>query len=167
VTSKDDLAAVAEKVQSEVGFVNTVVANSGITGPTTQSLKEGASIAEIQEFLWKEPMEAYTKTFELNCTAVLYTLLAFLPLLDAGNKNEASPYHVNGVKSQFITTASIASFNRKSTAGFGYGASKAGVAHLMKMMANFLAPHSIRVNVFCPGLFPSEMSAVSAPCYLR
>ena len=168
VTSKDELAAAAEQIRSEVGFVNAVIANSGITGPTLNELREGASLEEIQQFLWKTPMEDYSKTFDLNCTAVLYTLLAFLPLLDTGNKSSSSPTATTGTKSQFITTSSIAAFNRRQTAGFGYGASKAAVTHLMKMMAHYLAPHHIRVNVFAPGQYPSEMTDVSpkpSPAY--
>src|SRR5258706_1264841 len=33
ITSKESLASITEKVKSEVGFVNVVIANSGISGP--------------------------------------------------------------------------------------------------------------------------------------
>ncbi len=39
-----------------------------------------------------------------------------------------------------------------------YATSKAAVAHLTKMLALELAPHSIRVNALAPGYFMSEMT---------
>jgi NAD(P)-dependent dehydrogenase (short-subunit alcohol dehydrogenase family) len=161
VTSKDDLAAAAEKVRSEVGFVNAVIANSGVSGPQLKGLPEKPSLSELHSYLWKVPMEDITNTFAVNFTAVYYTLLAFMPLLDAGNKDSKSPTTKTGVKSQFIVTASIAAFNRTPTAGFSYGTSKAAVVHLMKQLATYLVPYHIRTNVIAPGLYPSEMTEVS------
>jgi NAD(P)-dependent dehydrogenase (short-subunit alcohol dehydrogenase family) len=42
---------------------------------------------------------------------------------------------------------------------YSYAASKAGVIHLTKMMAKFLAPRKIAVNAIAPGFFPSKMTA--------
>lgn len=54
--------------------------------------------------------------------------------------------------------------NVASTAGLrpggylsSYGASKAGLIHLTKVMAYELARHGIRVNVLCPGNFETDM----------
>ena len=58
-------------------------------------------------------------------------------------------------------TGSIAAFNRKATAGFAYGASKAAVTHLVKMLGYYLSEYKIRVNCLAPGVYPSEMTAVS------
>ena len=106
-------------------------------------------------------MQGYDDTYHMNIVSPYYTLLAFMLLLDAGNKDSKSPTSTTMIKSQFIVTSSIAGFNRKATAGFAYGSSKAGVNHLMKQMGMYLVPYHIRVNVICPGLYPSEMSAVS------
>ena len=160
VTSKESLGNAAATIKSETSFVNAVVANSGVDGPGLKDLPENATLEQFQEYLWTVPMEAINNTFAINTTAVLYTCLAFLPLLHAGNEHKDSPGFKHNIKSQFISTSSIASFNRKATAGFAYGASKAAQNHLMKMLAHYLAPYMIRTNVLAPGLFASEMTAV-------
>ena len=42
---------------------------------------------------------------------------------------------------------------------YSYAASKAGVIHMTKMMAKFLAARRIAVNAIAPGFFPSKMTA--------
>lgn len=143
--------------------MNVVVANTGVGGPQVSGLPQDATIEQLQSFMWEHGMQAYTDTYHMNVSSVLFTLLAFLVLLDAGNKDPKSPSHSTSLQSQFIVTSSIAGFNRKPTAGFAYGSTKAAVNHLMKQMTAYLIPYQIRVNVICPGLFPSELSLVSTP----
>lgn len=92
-------------------------------------------------------MSEFTNTFHVNCTAVFYTTIAFLALLDAGNKDQT---YQNG-RSQVIATSSIGSFKRKITAGFAYGVSKEATTMMMKVLATYLVPYRIRTNVLCPG----------------
>ena len=160
MTSKACLGNAAAIIKSRTSFVNAVIANSGVDGPGLKNLPENATLHQFQKFLWDVPVKAMNDTFAVNTTAVLYTCLAFLPLLHAGNEHKDSPGFKHNIKSQFISTSSIASFNRKATAGFAYGASKAAQNHLMKMLAHYLAPYMIRTNVIAPGLFASEMTAV-------
>ena len=161
VTDKQSLVAAAQRIKDEAGFVNVVIANSGITGPQLQDLPQDASVEQFQQFMWNMDMQQFTDTYNLNVTAVFLTLVAFMLLLDAGNKAPESPTTSTGIKSQFITTSSIAAFNRKATAGFAYGTSKAAVTHLMKQMSGYLGPFHIRANVICPGMYPSDMHSVS------
>lgn len=42
---------------------------------------------------------------------------------------------------------------------FSYGPSKAACIHLSRLQAAKLAPKHIHVNVICPGVFPSRMTA--------
>src|ERR1700733_10251327 len=122
ITSKESLSAVAEKVRSESPFVNVVIANSGTMGPTLDALPKDRtpSLEELHSFLWNTSMETFNSTFMINSTAMFYTMLAFLPLLDAGNKDPSSPTIKTGVKSQFIATSSIGAFSRRPGAGFAY-----------------------------------------------
>lgn len=92
-------------------------------------------------------MQEFTNTFHVNCTAVFYTTIAFLGLLDAGNRNGS---YGNG-RSQVIATSSIGSFNRRISAGFAYSTSKAATTMMMKVLATYLVPYRIRANVLCPG----------------
>jgi NAD(P)-dependent dehydrogenase (short-subunit alcohol dehydrogenase family) len=156
------LQKAASQVSSEVGFVNAVVANSGIDGPTLKGLSDKPSVDELQQFLWKVPISDFTNTFLVNTSSAFYTCIAFLKLLDNGNSHKASPGSTLGIRSQFIVTSSIAGYNRKATAGFAYGTSKAATVHLMKMLAYYLAPYRIRSNVIAPGLYISEMTQVTS-----
>lgn len=109
VTSKDSLQAAAERVKHEVGHVNLLICNSGIGGPQTvrPTAKPALTVEEFAAANWDVPMDEYTQTFAVNVTSVWYTTMAFLALLDAGNKKGNVEQ-----KSQVIATSSIAGFNK-------------------------------------------------------
>ena len=116
VTSKDDLARMAEQVKKEAGYVNFLVCNSGTVGPLVEGLSPTASISEIKDFMWAWDSAKFNSAFELNVTATLFTVLAFLELLDAGN----SSAYLDGVRSSVLITASIAAFMRQLSTGLAY-----------------------------------------------
>ncbi|KAE8157070.1 hypothetical protein BDV40DRAFT_293001 [Aspergillus tamarii] len=154
VTDQSALKAAVAHIEAETGYINLLIANSGIAGPSG-SVPPGSSIAELQETLYNIPMQEFTNTFHVNCTAVFYTTIAFLGLLDAGNRNGS---YGNG-RSQVIATSSIGSFNRRISAGFAYSTSKAATTMMMKVLATYLVPYRIRANVLCPGIFPTDLTA--------
>ncbi|KAK6073938.1 short chain dehydrogenase [Seiridium cupressi] len=165
VTSRESLQKAADTVKQEVGYLNLLICNSGIAGPQTPRPTAPAhaqlTVEEFAAANWDVPVDEYTKTFALNATGVWYTTMAFLTLLDAGNKKG------NVVqKSQVIATSSIGGFNKAGSpsrsdapGGYAYGQSKAAATHLVKQLAVALPTWDIRANVLCPGLYPSEMSA--------
>ncbi|KAL7947993.1 hypothetical protein V8C42DRAFT_316340 [Trichoderma barbatum] len=156
VTSKDSLKAAADRVREELGYCDVVFANSGLITADSSTIIGNAGnldIKALQEGLWEHSMEEFTQSFHVHVTAVLYTVLGFLDLLDEGNKKAVVPQ-----KSQVIVTGSVATFARLPKAGFAYGSSKAAAAQLAKQLATLLAPHKIRVNTIAPGLYPSEMT---------
>lgn len=152
VTSKADLERIAGHIAQETGFLNLVIANSGIMGPNNRSLlprPDGSvvSIEETQKALWDFPMEEVTGTYHVNVTGVLYTTIAFLDLLDKGNQRGNLQQW-----SQVIVTSSIGSYHRSWTqAGLAYTTSKAAVTHMVKSLASHLIQHRIRVNGIAPG----------------
>ncbi|KAL9596712.1 MAG: hypothetical protein Q9219_005623 [cf. Caloplaca sp. 3 TL-2023] len=154
VTSKDSLQSIAEQVKNDIGYVNVLIANSGIGGPQTPAITPQTSLEDYQSALWNLPQEEYERTFAVNVAAVHYTLVAFLHLLDAGNKKKNVEQ-----QSQFIVTSSIGGFNRNVPGGYPYGQSKAAATLLVKQLATQMVPYSIRANAIAPGLYPSEMSA--------
>ncbi|KAK5999056.1 Short-chain dehydrogenase/reductase SAT3 [Cladobotryum mycophilum] len=157
VTSKDALKAAADRVRGELGYCDVVFANSGILGVDHARLMgkiNQLDVKGIQEGLWEFDMQEFTETFHVNVTSKFYTVLAFLDLLDQGNKRAAAVTQ----KSQVILTSSIAGFARLPKAGFAYGSSKAAVTQLSKQLTTLLAPHGIRVNTIAPGLYPSQMT---------
>lgn len=153
VTSKPDLTAAVDQIAERSSHINLLIANSGITGPNLRGLDKNASLTEMRDFLFNWDVEDFNKTYAVNTTAVFYTIVAFLELLDKGNKAKNVEQ-----KSQIIAISSIGAFNRVPLAGYAYGSSKAGVTHMMKQFATQLVQYDIRSNVIAPGLFPSEMA---------
>ncbi|KAF6223160.1 hypothetical protein HO173_003658 [Letharia columbiana] len=154
VTSKDALQSIVSHIEKDVGYINVLIANSGIGGPQSSSITRETSLEDYQSALWSQSFDEYTKTFAVNTSAVFFCTVAFLKLLDAGNGKGNV-----GQTSQVIATGSIAGFNRRVPGGYAYGQSKAATTLLMKAMATNLVPYKIRANVVAPGLFPSDLAA--------
>ncbi len=164
VTSKDALQSIVSHIEKEVGYINVLIANSGIGGPQTTSITVESSLEDFQSALWNQSFNEYTDTFAVNTSAVFFCVVAFLKLLDAGNKKGNVEQ-----KSQVIATSSIGGFNRKVPGGWAYGQSKAATTLLMKHMATNLAPYGIRSNVIAPGRTFSILVAedrLIVPCSL-
>jgi len=154
VTSKEALATIVATITAEVGYINVLIANSGTLGPQASIPASSiSSVADFQKAFGETDFEEYADTFRLNAVGVWFTVMAFLGLLDEGNKKANVTQ-----TSQVIATSSIASFNRKSPGGFAYGQSKAATTHLIKQLATQLVPFNIRSNAIAPGLFLSEMA---------
>lgn len=114
-----------------------------------------STLSEFRSFvLSNHSTSDFESTFAVNTSAVFFATVAFLELLDAGNKKGNLTQ-----KSQVIITSSIGGLHRLAFAGYAYGASKAATNHLMKMMATNWAGWGIRANVVAPG---SEFSSISS-----
>ncbi|RYP43366.1 hypothetical protein DL768_009960 [Monosporascus sp. mg162] len=157
VTSKTDLAVAASKVHSEVGYVNLVVCNSGIVGPYGIRPRSDMSLDEYVSANLAADFDDYTKTFAVNTTAVWYTAMSFLKLLEYVSmqtpvKRETLSESNVEQKSQVVALSSIAGFNKQNTGGYAYGQSKAACTHLIKQLSIALPQWGIRANAICPGL---------------
>ncbi|OQD98944.1 hypothetical protein PENVUL_c068G00872 [Penicillium vulpinum] len=152
VTSKSSLQSVATHIEAETGYVNLVIANSGIQGPNYSELLPGKDgkvpdIQEVQRVLWGPSMEQLAEVYNINVTGVYYTAIAFLDLLDKGNQRGNVQQ-----TSQVLVTSSIGAFYRAwPQAGMAYTTSKAAVTHLTKSLASYLIQYRIRVNAIAPG----------------
>jgi NAD(P)-dependent dehydrogenase (short-subunit alcohol dehydrogenase family) len=113
-----------------------------------------APISEIRDyyFNYRNP-DDWNNCFHTNVTATFTLTMAFLELLDAGNKRRDPALPT----SQVITIGSVAAV-LKFNDTFIYSASKAAVHHLMKNLGCYLVPHDIRTNIIAPGCedLPSE-----------
>ncbi|KAJ0158297.1 Gluconate 5-dehydrogenase [Colletotrichum tanaceti] len=168
VTSKEDLQAVVDRVAGEVGYVNLVVANSGILGPAVR-YNPSLSVSELRKTLFTDfSMAEMTDVLNVNVTAAFFTMSAFLELLDAGNKNalkggfgrpDKQGSDVVTIQSQVIFTSSISAFSRHHAATPPYLASKTAIMQLTKQASSQLGRHGIRANGMAPGLFPSDIAA--------
>ncbi|KAK5137211.1 hypothetical protein LTR08_000716 [Meristemomyces frigidus] len=165
-TSHDDLQRVVDQITKETGYIDLLVNNAGMTTfdssadarpmPNAQS-----SVSEVRDYFFNyRPQQVWTDTLETNVSAVFTTSMAFLELLDAGNKRRAK----DAPTSQIISIGSVGGLNRFTTS-FVYNASKAAVHHLMKNLGTFFVPFDIRTNVIAPGWFPSDMTAAVSKQY--
>ncbi|KAH9844918.1 3-oxoacyl-[acyl-carrier-protein] reductase [Teratosphaeria destructans] len=154
VTSKDSLLDIATQIKHDAGFVNLLCVNSGTMPPSIGLNAHEVPLREFQQKALEQTPEDWAQAFVTNASAIFFTSMAFLGLLDAGN----SRGNAAGRQSQILVTSSIASFLRNPATLGVYGASKAAATHLVKHMASTLVPYSIRVNALAPGLFPSELA---------
>ena len=136
----------ASQIRSDVGYINVLIANAGMTGLMLEDLKPRHTLSDFVEHAWKTPMHEFTDVYGLNCTAIYYTVLAFLELLDEGNNSR-----YQGGKSQVIATASTTSFLRNPRAGYAYLSSKSAVISLIKCFSTFCVPWGIRLNAIAAG----------------
>ncbi|KAK5662088.1 hypothetical protein OQA88_10202 [Cercophora sp. LCS_1] len=133
VTSKVSLESVVSVVQSDTGFLNLLVCNAGVGGPQVKPPGPETSLDEWRDQQMAVDMEDWTDTFKVNTTSVWYTTMAFLKLLDQGNKQGNL-----GWTSQVVVTSSIGGFNKRAPGGWAYGPSKAAATHVAKMLSNTL-----------------------------
>ncbi len=104
----------------------------------------GASFAEFPESGWD-------KVMDLNVKSVFFLTQRLLPQLEAAGTEQDY--------ARVINIGSIEGMRTSHLETYSYAASKAGVNHLTRMMAKFLAPRHIAVNGIAPGYFPSKMTA--------
>jgi len=139
VSSKASLENIVKVVEAAEGYLNLLICNAGIGGPQVKAPVPGTTLDEWREQQLSVPMEEFARTFHVNTTAVWYTAMACLKLLDNGNKEGNLEQN-----SQIIVTSSIAGFNRKAPGGWAYGQSKAAVNHLVKQLGVTLTHWDIR-----------------------
>ncbi|KIH93413.1 hypothetical protein SPBR_04366 [Sporothrix brasiliensis 5110] len=147
---------------ADVG-VHLVVANAGILGPATQRYDPAglATAAELRQRMFADAdMAAMTQTFHVNVTGAFFTAMAYLALLDQGNRSVQAADGARRTQSQVVVTSSIGAFLRGPQSAPSYLGSKAAILQLTKQMAAMLSPYRIRANALAPGLFPTELAAV-------
>lgn len=162
VCSKESLQSAVDEVSKTTKHINLLVANSGVGG-TGVGYKPPMSLPELRAHLMSVPMEDFTQTFHVNTTGAWFTLVAFLELLDAGNKHAVSgtpgafgapsspERKAPSIQSQVIFTSSLAAHSRGHWTPPDYGSSKAALTFLMKQASTNLAQYGIRANVLAPG----------------
>lgn len=104
-------------------------------------------------------MEEWDSTYRTDVTAVYFTTVAFLPLLQASMEPQgpADKFH-----SSVIVISSMSGIMRHAQGHFAYNTAKGATVHLTKLMSAEFQKTWIRVNSIAPGYFPSEMTAKSS-----
>ncbi|MCW1383780.1 SDR family oxidoreductase [Novosphingobium sp. KCTC 2891] len=86
----------------------------------------------------------------VNLRAPFFLVQSLLPQLRAAA--------AQGDPARVINIGSIAALWAKSSNAYAYGAAKAGLQHLTRMLASDLTREGIAVNAIAPGFFPSDMT---------
>ncbi len=131
VRDRASLNAALQAGLDEFGRLDIVVANAGIA-----------------------PMEAgpdgWRDVIDVNLTGVYHTVEVAIPtMVDQGD---------GGSIVLINSSAGLAGIGTGDAGSIGYGAAKHGVVGLMRIYANLLAPHSIRVNSIHPAGVDTPMS---------
>lgn len=152
VTKKEDLEKAYQELSSKEKYLNLLVTSAGQSGPKAEPDSEDAT--EIKKKLWEnETVEAWNETYSADVTSVYFTVVAFLPLLQAGSD-------VFGhLSASVITISSMSGLMRHAQGHFSYNAAKGATVQLTKLMSGEFQKLRIRVNSIAPGYFPSEMTA--------
>ncbi|KAI0523670.1 hypothetical protein F5B22DRAFT_408433 [Xylaria bambusicola] len=155
VTKKEDLLRLADEVAKKEKAINLLVCNAGISGPKAEPEHEDAE--DLRSRLWdNEEVGDWQDNYQTNVTAVYFTTVAFLPLLQATMRPKGSlePYSAS-----VITISSMSGIMRHAQGHFSYNTAKGATVHLTKLMSAEFQKAGIRVNSIAPGYFPSEMTA--------
>src|SRR5215469_13345000 len=129
VTSRKDLAAMAERTLAEFGRIDVLVNNAGIY--------RAAATLDVTEEHWDAVMS-------INARAVFFASQAVLPAMIAKKRGN------------IISLASLAG-KIGSRTNLPYNASKAAVISMTKSLAIAHAADGIRANCVCPGFVETDM----------
>lgn len=132
VTSEADCQSLVDRTVSELGKVNVLVNNAGISTPMK---------AEV------ETTENFRRVLDVNLVGT-YTMsrLAGIQMLAQGS----------GSIVNIASMVGLVGLGRMPQAS--YAASKAGAVNLTRELAAQWARKGIRVNAIAPGFFPTEMT---------
>ena len=131
-----EIERLASEIEAREGALHILVNNAGATW--------GASFDTFPEAGWD-------KVMDLNVKSVFFLTQRVLKLLEAAG-TEDDPARV-------INIGSVDGLHISPIEAYSYAASKAGLHHVTRMMAKFLALKHIAVNGVAPGYFPSKMTA--------
>jgi NAD(P)-dependent dehydrogenase (short-subunit alcohol dehydrogenase family) len=131
----DEIDRLARELEKREKRLDILVNNAGASW--------GSTFAEFPENGWD-------KVMDLNVKSVFFLSQRLLGLLQAAGSPDSY--------SRVINIGSIEGIRTSHLEAYSYAASKAGVNHLTRIMAKFLAPKHIAVNAIAPGYFPSKMT---------
>ncbi|KAK6600654.1 hypothetical protein H4I95_07636 [Botrytis cinerea] len=151
VTSKKDLENLVSEISKKEKYISLLLAGAGISGPKAEPNSSDA--VELKDKLFNsESFEEWGTTFNTNVSAVYFTTVCFLPLLQAAHK-----FH-GRMSSSVIVISSMSGIMRHAQGHFSYNAAKGATVHLSKLMSYEFKEIGVRVNSIAPGYFPSEMT---------
>lgn len=90
VTKKEDLGRLVEAISEKEKCIHLLVCSAGISGPKAEPKDEDAE--DLRARLWEnEDVDDWQNNYQTNVTAVYFTTVAFLPLLQAASTQLSKP----------------------------------------------------------------------------
>ena len=144
VTNEDDVKALFDKTESELGPVSGLVNNAGILRDgMLVKVKEGQVVDRMSLDVWQS-------VIDVNLTGVFLC-----------GREAAERMIVSGQKGVIINISSIS--RAGNTGQSNYAAAKAGVVALTTTWSKELSRYGIRSAAIAPGVFETEMVASMKP----
>lgn len=141
-----------EELSKKEKYINLLIAAAGISGEKAEPDADKAT--DMKAKLWdNETFEGWAETYNTDVSAVYFTTVVLLPLLQAGTETHGH------LSASVIVISSMSGIMRHAQGHFSYNAAKGGTVHLTKLMSAEFQQLRIRVNSIAPGYFPSEMTA--------
>jgi NAD(P)-dependent dehydrogenase (short-subunit alcohol dehydrogenase family) len=129
-----------------------LVAAAGISGEKAEP--DSGDATDLKSKLWNnESFEGWSETYNTDVTSVYFSVVALLPLLQAGTDSHGH------MSASVIVISSMSGIMRHAQGHFSYNAAKGATVHLAKLMSAEFQKARVRVNSIAPGYFPSEMTA--------
>ncbi|MAT51269.1 MAG: 3-oxoacyl-ACP reductase [Porticoccaceae bacterium] len=132
--SYEGIIAITDAIKARENRLDILVNNAGLL--TLESLDDVT-------------LEGWDGPANINMRAPFFMIQKLLPLLRASGTDEDPARVINVGSASAIENANIEHFS--------YAASKAGVHHLSRSLAKYLAKDNINVNVISPGVFPTDI----------
>lgn len=140
-----------EELSKKEKHINLLIAAAGISGEKAEPDAERAT--DMKAKLWNnETFEGWAETYNTDVSAVYFTTVVLLPLLQAGSESHGH------LSASVIVISSMSGIMKDAQGHFSYNAAKGGTVHLTKLMSGEFQKLRIRVNSIAPGYFPSEMT---------
>jgi NAD(P)-dependent dehydrogenase (short-subunit alcohol dehydrogenase family) len=164
LSSKEGIEKLAEYIIQQEEYLDILISNAGIRrDPPKRVHVPTASLDELQASLWSSDHSDWDDTFRINCTAHYFLSVALLKLLVTAAHRKLPDGRLGRETGRgvIVMTSSCASLHNSSNIDLtSYATSKAGLDHLVALMATKFAPWYVRVNSINPGFVPSRMNPV-------
>ena len=144
VADEDQVAALFDAAEAEIGAVHGVVANAGILRDALLVKSDGQRVTQ------RMSLQVWQSVIDVNLTGVFLT-----------GREAATRMIEHGEGGVIINVSSISRAGNMGQSN--YAAAKAGVVALTTTWAGELARHGIRCNAIAPGVIDTDMVASMKP----